>query len=114
MPQVLDFNSLQRPTLELVMPDENKTKIRLICPTENLVERLEAGMKELTEIMNKKDAHSLAACYTLAADLFSCNDTGLQVTAEDLRDKYRLGLDALVVFYSAYIDFINEIKNAKN
>lgn len=114
MPKVLDFNSLQRPTMELVMPDENRTKFRLVCPTENLVARLEAGMKELTDIMNKKDGSSIRACYELAADLFSCNDTGMQVTAEDLRDKYRLGFEHLVVFFSNYVDFIDEIKNAKN
>lgn len=114
MAKVLDFNSLQRPTLELVMPDEKRTKLRLVCPTESLVERLEAAMKELTEVLEKKDVTSIRACFDLAADLFSCNDTGLQVTAEDLRDKYRLGLDALVVFFSTYVDFLDEIKNAKN
>lgn len=114
MPKVLDFNSLQRPTLELVMPDENRTKFRLVCPTENLIERLEAGMKELTDVLNKKDGTAIAACFALAADLFNCNDDGITVTAQDLRDKYRLGLDALVVFFSTYVDFIDEIKNAKN
>ena len=114
MAKVLDFNSLQRPTLEIVMPDENKTKIHLVCPTEKLVERLEAGLKELNEVLEKKDGKAIAACYALAADLFNCNDDGLLVTATDLREKYRLGIDALVVFYSAYLDFIDEIKNAKN
>ena len=114
MPKVLDFNSLQRPTLELVMLDDNKTKLRLVCPTERLIERLEAGMKEMTDIMKKNDSSSVRACYELAADLFSCNDDGLQITAEDLRDKYRLGFEHLVVFFSAYVDFIDEIKKAKN
>ena len=114
MSKVLDFNALQRPTLELVMPDENKTKIRLVCPTESLIERLEAGMKEMTEVFKKKDSTAIAACFELAAALFNCNDNGLQVTAEDLRDKYHLGFEALVVFFSTYVDFIDEIKNAKN
>jgi hypothetical protein len=114
MAKVLDFNALQRPTLELVMPDENKTKLRLVCPTERLIERLEAGIKELTDILNKKDIEAIAACFELAADLINCNDDGIVVNAQELRDKYHLGIESLVVFYSTYVDFIDEIKNAKN
>lgn len=114
MAKVLDFNALQRPTLELVMPDENKTKLRLVCPTERLIERLEAGMKELTDVMKKKDGGAIAACFELAADLINCNDDGVVVNAQELRDKYHLGIESLVVFYSTYVDFIDEIKNAKN
>ena len=42
------------------------------------------------------------------------NQQGLQVTAEDLRGKYRLNLEALIVFYNAYMDFIGEVTHAKN
>ena len=115
MAKSLDFNSLQRPTLELTMPDKDKTKIKLVCPSEALIEKLEALGPELTEIMQKKDASTLRALYDFAAELISCNDADIQVTAEDLRNKYRLGLDAMIIFFSAYNDFIDEeIKNAKN
>lgn len=115
MAKSLDFNSLQRPALELTMCDDAKTKLRLVCPYEKLIEKLEAVVPELTEIMEKNDASSVRAVYDLAAELISCNIEGVRVTADDLRDKYRLGLDAMIVFFSAYMDFIDEdIKNAKN
>jgi hypothetical protein len=115
MAKSLDFNSLQRPTLELTMCDENKTKLRLVCPYEKLIEKLETVGPELTEIMEKNDTSAVRAVYDFAAELISCNDTGVQVTADDLRDKYRLGLDAMIIFFSAYMDFIDEeIKSAKN
>ena len=114
MAKSLDFNSLQRPTLELTMCDDAQTKIRLVCPYEKLIEKLETVGPELTETMKKNDASAIRAVYEFAAELFSCNDMGTKITAEDIRDKYRLGLESMIVFFSAYVDFIDEIKNAKN
>lgn len=114
MAKILDFNSLQRPTLEITMKDADKTKFKLICPREGLIERLEAGLNELHEVLERRDSSTINATYTLAAELFSENDQGVIVTADDLRNKYNLGLEELVFFYSAYMDFINDIKNAKN
>lgn len=115
MAKRLDFNSIQRPTLELTMPDEAKTKLKLVCPNEALIEKLEAVGPEMVEIMEKNDLNSIRAVFDLAAKLMSCNDEGKQITADDIRDKYKLGLDAMVIFFSAYNDFIDEeIKNAKN
>ena len=39
---------------------------------------------------------------------------GITFTAEDLRDKYGLKLEHLICFQPTYLDFINEIQNAKN
>lgn len=115
MAKRLDFNSLQRPTLELTMCDDARTKFRLVCPYEAMIEKLEAIAPELIEVMDKSDASSIRAAYDFAAQLISYNDMNIKVTAEDVRDKYRLGLDAMIVFFSTYLDFIDEeIKNAKN
>lgn len=115
MAKRLDFNSIQRPTLELTMPDEAKTKLRLVCPNAALIEKLEAVGPELIEIMEKNDAKSIRAVYDFAAEIMSCNDEGKLITADDIRDKYHLGLDAMIIFFSSYNDFIDEeIKNAKN
>ena len=50
----------------------------------------------------------------MAAKLMSCNRAGLQVTVDDLRNKYKLNLEALIVFYNVYLSFLNEITSAKN
>ena len=115
MAKRLDFNSIQRPTLEITMCDKDKTEFRLVAPSEALIEKLEAVGPEMVEIMEKGDLNSIRAVFDLAAELISCNDEGKQVTADDLRDKYKLRLDAMIVFFSIYLDFIDEeIKNAKN
>ena len=114
MAKTLDFNIIAPPTLPLIMRDERRTEIIVSTPSERLVEELQALAPELTKILGTNDTESIKAVYGLAAKLISCNRSGLQVTAEDLRDKYKLNLEALIVFYSVYLDFVNEIINAKN
>jgi hypothetical protein len=110
----LDFNALTAPTLPLVMCDAEKTEIVVTTPTEGLVEDLQALAPELSKVLGANNADSIEAVYSLAAKLISCNRAGLQVTADDLRNKYKLNLEALIVFYNVYLSFVNEITNAKN
>lgn len=114
MAKNLDFNSVQRPTLVLTMKDAEKTKIRVSTPTENLVEKLQTVSKELSEVLTNGDGASIRATFDLAAQLISCNRDGIRVTAEQLRDEFNLDLEDLVIFFSAYIDFVEEINRAKN
>lgn len=110
----LDFNALTSPTLPLVMCDAEKTEILVSTPTEGLVEELQVAAPELTRVLNSDDPGRVEAVYVLAAKLISCNRAGLQVTADDLRNKYKLNLEALIVFYNVYLSFLNEISSAKN
>lgn len=114
MAKTLDFNALNRPTLPLVMPDEAKTKIDVVAPTEGLVEELQSLAPNMEKALAAENETAVPVIYDLAARLISCNKQGLKVTAEDLRDKYKLNLEALIFFYNAYMDFMAEITNAKN
>lgn len=115
MAKILDFNALERPTLELTLKDEARTKIRVTTPTERLYERLLSASVELPNVKEQGNADAIRATYDLAAELMSCNLDGLTMTGEQLRDVYKLTWDTdLVVFFSVYLDFIHEIKNAKN
>lgn len=114
MTKKLDFNALEQPTLELTMKDENRTTINVEIPNEALIERLQAAAPGLKKACQSQDANLIRKTYELIADLISCNEQGLQVSAVDLRDKYRLKLEDLIAFCSIYLEFIAEIKNAKN
>lgn len=114
MAKTLDFNSVQRPTLVLTMKDQEKTKIRVGTPKESLIEELQTLSAELEEILKKGDGDSIQAVFDLAARLISCNRDYIKVTAEDLRDRYKMDLEDLIIFFSAYLDFIGEMQNAKN
>ena len=115
----LDFNKINRPVLELTMEDEAQTNITVETPSEGLVEELEAMIPELDTIFSPDNPKSVDAAYDLAARLMSCNQEGVTVTADDLRTKYWRKNTihnqlALMSFIGAYMDFLQEIKNAKN
>lgn len=114
MSKKLDFNTVTRPVLELTMMDDERTVINVTAPTEGLVEELTSIAPHLNEIKNSGDAESIAAIYDLTARVMSCNRSGVTVTADELRGKYKINLEALIIFFAAYIEFIDEITNAKN
>ena len=117
MPKVFDFNALTQETLETKLGGPDNTVLHVTTPPERLIEQLAASQgdidrlmdKENTDIMNKSNVS-----YDMAAKLISCNTEGVTVTADDLRNKYKIYPAALAVYLAAYMDFINEFHNAKN
>lgn len=114
MAKTLDFNVVAPPTLPLVMRDDRRTEIIVTAPTEGLVEELQAVAPHMSDMLTSDETVATPVIYELAAKLISCNKAGLRVTADDLRGKYRMNLEMLIIFYNAYLDFISEITNAKN
>lgn len=114
MANMLDLNALEQPILELKMRDDNHTIFRLTTPTVKQVERFMSAKTELAEIAKSGDAEKIKKLYELTADLISCNADYMTVTAEDLRDKYRVKFADIVLIFAAYLNFINEINTAKN
>lgn len=114
MAKTLDFNSIEPRVLELIMRDDNRTRINVSTPTEALVEELQMLAPKLNALIADKDKANIADIYDLAARLINCNRSDIRVTAEELRDKYRMNLEALLIFFGAYMDFINEITHEKN
>lgn len=114
MAKKLDFNSIEPLVLELTMKDDKRTVIRVSTPTEALVEELQHVATKLDAAIKGKSETSTESIYDLAARLISCNRDGLTVTKEELRGKYHMNLENMLIFFGAYIDFINEITHEKN
>lgn len=114
MAKSLDFNKISRPVLRLTMLDEEKTIIAVSTPSEALIEELEAALPEIKAVAARGNKETIEYMYGLAAKLINYNRSFITVTAEELRKKYKLDLESLIIFFRAYIDFIGEIANAKN
>jgi hypothetical protein len=114
MAKTLDFNSIEPRVLELIMRDDERTRINVGVPTEALVEELQTLAPKLNALITDKDEANMADVYDLAARLINCNRSGVKVTVEELRGKYHMNLETLLIFFGAYMDFINEITNEKN
>lgn len=114
MKKTLDFNTIERPALELTLKDEAKTTINVGVPTEELFGKLTDFVPQIKEAFEQDSAATVQYVFDFAAQLMSCNREGLSITADDLRQKYGLKFDDLILFFSLYTDFVAEIANAKN
>lgn len=114
MAHTIDFNSIVKPMLEITLRDEAHTRVHVTTPTQGLVERLTANADQLKQAVNGGTAEAIQSVFTLMAELVNCNLDGLRFTAEELRDTYKLTLYDVIIFYNAYLAFLDEIKNAKN
>lgn len=113
-PRVLDFNVERLPVLSLVMRDDAKTRIDVTTPTEGMYEELRHISPKLTTAAKEPESADARELYDLTARLISCNQQGLRVTAEDLAGKYRFNLESLILFYGAYVRFVDEVTSIKN
>ena len=107
-----DFNSVQQPTLEITLPDKERTKVRLTIPKTSLVERISAAAGELNEIFAKKDDSTIRQVYQLVAEILSCNLDFRTFTADELKEY--LNFNHITVFCLEYISFLTETKKTKN
>jgi hypothetical protein len=114
MPNIIDFNSYRRPELIFVLKDKKRTTLHVTSPTVQLVDELSANLNELQKALQGQDEEASRLVYHLAARLMSCNLDGLTITGEELAKKYGLNLEDMAIFYSAYMELIEEIKKAKN
>lgn len=114
MKRVLDFNTVERPTLELVFRDEARTRVRVGMPTEALIQELQSFTPGMQDTMRTGNEEGQALTYDLMARLLSFNREGIKITGEELRGKYDIDLELLAIFFSEYWDFVSEIVNAKN
>lgn len=114
MAKVLDLNALDQPILEVKLRDDNRTVFRLTVPTVKQYERFIYAKNEMGNLAKNQTPEQIKKIFELTAELMSCNADYITVTAEELRDKYRLKFGDIVVIFAAYLDFTKEINNAKN
>lgn len=112
--KALDLNALEQPVLELTFKDDDRTTVRLTYPTEKLVERFTSASASLNTVSRSKNPTQIKKIYELLADIVNCNDDGLVVTAEELRDKYRVNFLSLTFIFKAYLEFLHELNDVKN
>lgn len=114
MAKTLDFNKVNRPVLPLIMQDDDQTVINVSVPKEYLIEELQETIPTLQKATEAGSKESIDYCYDLAARLINCNRSFVTVTAKELKGKYKMDLELLILFFSAYLDFVHEITSAKN
>lgn len=113
MNRKLDLNSIQRPTFELTLMDENRTTIHVKTPSVNKFREMLAVSAELEKAGEDSQA-TVELIYSFLAGILSFNRELLTITADELLEKYGVDLDAAMLIYREYIGFLNDITTEKN
>lgn len=109
----LNLNTARRPTLDVTFEDELETTLHICFPTQEMVKAL----KQIdVSSIKEDDQSSLSQAYDIAAQFISRNRESVMVTAADLQTTYNMDLEALIIFFNAYADYVTEVvrANAKN
>lgn len=116
MAKITDLRMIGRPTMTLVLPDDNGTTVHLCAPTVELVEELRGGSDVLFAVLRGEngDAETRRAVYELAANFINCNIDLFETTAQELAKRYCVSMEHLQHFFVDYVSFLDEIQNAKN
>jgi len=116
MPKITDLRLATQPTMTLVLPDKAGTTVHLCAPTLELVEELRGGSQALFAVLRGEngDTEATRAVYELAVKFINCNTDLFETTAEELAQRYSVSLVHLQQFFPDYVEFLDEIKNAKN
>lgn len=110
----VNFSKHRPPILEVPLFDKDETVLHVTLPTVDLQEELRATADEFSALLEGGDSEKRAAFYDLAARLMSNNRDWLKITPEDLRKKYKMDTEDLIVFFHEFVDFVRGVENAKN
>ncbi|MDE6730062.1 MAG: hypothetical protein K2J71_04725 [Oscillospiraceae bacterium] len=107
-----DFNSIEQITMGITLPNQEKTRLTLTVPKVSLIEKLSTNAEKIDKIFKEKNKSTINELYQIIADIMSCNKEFRKVTAEELKDC--LLYEHVSAFVFAYMEFLTEIKSAKN
>lgn len=110
--RTFDFNAIEQPRLEITL--KGGMVVHLELPTVAHIERLQEAAPQLRKAASSHDLNVIHRNYEFLAELMSCNTEDLQFTAEELETQYRISLRDMLAFYAVYMQFIDEVKSAKN
>ncbi len=113
MTKPLNFNNSRKKYLTVILNDEKNTTLLVGTPTKAIMNELIALQKEINSMGDGEvDMESLELLYELSATLMSRNKTNTKVTKEQLENT--LDLEDIFTFFTAYMEFIEDVSKGKN
>jgi hypothetical protein len=113
MTKTLDFNKVKKQYLTINFADEDNTVIMISTPTKSVLEELLLLQTNLEAIENNQsDTQAIDDLYYTCAKVMSRNKCNVKITKEFLEDIF--DLEDVLIFFNAYMQFINDITNVKN
>lgn len=113
MAKPLDFTKLKKRYLNVTLADEKQTTLMIGTPTKAVMDDLLAMKAALDDVEGDDvDAEVMNDLYDVCAKIMSRNKGGVSITSDHLAEC--LDFEDIMIFFTAYMDFVGEIKNEKN
>lgn len=107
MAKVLNFNTVKKQFMTVILPDADKTTLFIGMPTKKLMDTL-MSLKNL-----ESESHiDMGDLFNLCAQIMSRNKARIEVTKDQLEDIF--DFEDLVIFVKGYTEFIKTISSQKN
>ena len=106
----LNFNEIKRPTLEIVLNDEERTELTLVTPQKYEVDKF---MNTFQNLVNKNNSDiTMDDVYQCCAMLLSSNKEKIEITKEKVESIFLI--DDVIALFQSYNAFILGLYNSKN
>ena len=113
MAKALNFNTVKKQYLPVTFADSKKTTIFVGTPTKAVMSEIIDMESSLEDIRNNEaNGETIDRLYDISAKIMSRNKGGVKITTEYLAENF--DFEDIFIFFSAYVDFVTEITDAKN
>jgi len=109
----LNLNTAKRPVFTLTLMDDAETTIHVKVPEMEMFKEIQ-GMSAELSALGDDSPEAVDAIFDITSRILSCNRERLTLSAEDLRGKYRMGLEEVLLVFGSYMEFITDIVKEKN
>ena len=113
MSKAINFNTIKKRYLTVTLADEKKTTIMIGTPTKAIMDNLfvlQSSFDSLQE--DETNVETTDSIYDACAKIMSRNKGGIKITKDYLAEIF--DIEDIILFFDAYMDFIDEIANVKN
>lgn len=113
MAKPLNFNNVPKKYLTVTLADKKKTTLMIGTPTKQIMDDL-IILQDLKDSVGEEGADSevMDGLYSACARIMNRNKSGIKIEKALLEEIF--DLEDIMIFFNAYMNFINEINESKN
>lgn len=111
MANVLDFTKRKKEYLTVKLDDPKKTVLMIGTPTKSILEDF-MYLNAKVEEEGGASGELVDDLYEICAKIMSFNKGGLKITSDYLSEFF--DIEDIMVFFNAYMDYMNTLTNSKN
>ena len=113
MAKSLDFNKVKKQFLTITLADEKNTTLMIGTPTKAIMDDLMILQNSMSAVSdNETNNEATDDLYNACARVMSRNKAGVKITKEFLSEIF--DFEDIILFFTAYMEFIDEVIASKN